>query len=177
MLVNPPESVAVSRMVRIARIGVVGRREAARGRSGEWSGSHARGTTQPLRNGSSRSASVRADAGSGPSSGSVALPLKLMVSPTVHVRTESASVMLAVGSWLATGLTTISVGVGIGEGIRDPESDGDLPGTRIGADGLGDGGVVVLAVAVEVPGVGERVTFGIGASGAVELDLKRGVCR
>ena len=43
---------------------------------------------------------------------------------------------------------------------------------RVGVSGLRRGGVVVRAIAVEVPSVSERVAVGIAGAGAVEADRK-----
>ena len=54
------------------------------------------------------------------------------------------------------------------------EPDGDGSGRSVGPGGLRAGGVVELAVAVEIPGIGEDVTrVGVAGTAAVERDSKR----
>ena len=112
-----------------------------------------------------------------PSCGSVACPVNAMVSLTFQVSVESGVSMMAVGGAAPAVIVIGSADGGSAALVRDLEA------RRVGAAGGVDAGrllrgrVVVLSVAVEVPGIRQRVA-GLGGHGAraVEVDGQRARC-
>ena len=61
--------------------------------------------------------------------------------------------------------------------VRDPQPDRPRAGRLIREGRAGDGRVVVLAIAIEIPGVGQGSTFGVRRVGAVEGHDQGGCAR
>ena len=98
---------------------------------------------------------LRAEAGSAPSCSSVAEPEKLIVWPTCHFSAAVGESIDTVGGVSPESIRSVSV---VACAVRVGDAEADV----VRALGVRDprellGGVVVLAVAVQVPLVGERV--------------------
>ena len=57
--------------------------------------------------------------------------------------------------------------------VGDPEADGHVAGSGVGLIGGCRRRVTILAVSVEIPGVGDRIAVGIARSGGVEAHVQR----
>ena len=114
-----------------------------------------------------------ADGGSEPSSGSVALALNEIVSPTLQGGSADVGLsIVTLGGRLAT--EHGPAGRPGEDAVRDLQADVDIATARVGPARGHAGGIVVLAVAVEVPCVGERIVVGIRRTAGVEGDVERG---
>ena len=112
------------------------------------------------------------EAGSVPCCASDAAPEKEMTSPTAHRVVAAGERIVASGGVFPALIVTVS-GVGGAARIGHPEPHGVVAG-RVGERGASGGRVVELAVAVEVPGIGERVArVRVARPGPVEVDRER----
>ena len=92
-------------------------------------------------------------------------PEKLIVSPTAHVVAADGAAIVTVGG--APTVIVVDVVPCRPPGSLTRSRTVTTPARRVGERGRGGGRVVVGAVAVEVPGVGQRLALGVARARAV----------
>ena len=114
-----------------------------------------------------------ADAGSAPSWMSVAVALNEITSPTLHGGSDACGLSMVTRRRTVGDRDGPARRPGGARRIGHLQADLDVADARVGLRGGHPGRVVVLAVAVEVPGVRERVAVRVGGAAGVEVDAQR----